>query len=219
MRRFNPSIITLDIKLPDMDGRRLLDILKRTAETRHIPIHIISVQDSHERGTRMGAFSVIERPVDHATLQSALAASEQFIARPVKQLLLVEDDELHSNEIVRLMGNGDVHVTHVRSGQQALEQLQQRAFDCAVLDLVLPDMDGVTLLEVLRKPAGRRLPVVIHTAQDLSAGEDAKLRNLVEAFILKTPESAQQLFDETALFLHRSVARMARQPSRAVLVN
>jgi len=77
-----------------------------------------------------------------------------------------------------------------------------------VLDLVLPDMDGVSLLEALRKQAGRRMPVVIHTAKDLSAGEEAKLRNLVESFILKTPASAQQVFDETALFLHRAVARM-----------
>jgi CheY-like chemotaxis protein len=69
-------------------------------------------------------------------------------------------------------------------------------------------MDGVSLLEALRKQAGRRMPIVIHTAKDLSAGEEAKLRNLVESFILKSPDSAQQLFDETALFLHRSVARM-----------
>ena len=50
VRRFNPSVITLDINLPDMDGWRLLDILKRSVETRHIPIHIISVDDPRERG-------------------------------------------------------------------------------------------------------------------------------------------------------------------------
>ncbi len=105
VRRFAPSVITLDIRLPDMDGWRLLDILKRTAETRHIPIHIISVQDPRERGTQMGAFSVLEKPVDRATLQHALARTEDFIARSTRELLLVEDDDLQYGEIARLIGN------------------------------------------------------------------------------------------------------------------
>ena len=119
VRRFNPAVITLDINLPDMDGWRLLDILKRSAETRHIPIHIISVEDPRERGLQMGAFSVLEKPVDHATLQQALARTEEFIARPVKELLLVEDDDLQRSEIVKLIGNGDVHVTRVRTGARS----------------------------------------------------------------------------------------------------
>ena len=57
----------------------MLDILKRIPDTRHIPIHIISVEDPRERGLQMGAFSVLEKPVDHATLQNALARTEEFI--------------------------------------------------------------------------------------------------------------------------------------------
>jgi len=208
VRRFNPSIITLDINLPDMDGWRLLDILKRSAETRHIPIHIISVDDPRERGLQMGAFSVLEKPVDHATLQQELARSEEFITRKVKDLLLVEDDDLQSSEISKLLGNGDVHVTRVINGRDALTALQQGQFDCAVLDLTLPDMDGVRVIETIRRDASRRLPVIIHTAKDLNPAEEAKLRNLVESFILKGPESHQQLFDQIALFLHRCVEGM-----------
>jgi signal transduction histidine kinase/CheY-like chemotaxis protein/HAMP domain-containing protein len=208
VRRFNPSIITLDINLPDMDGWRLLDILKRSAETRHIPIHIVSVDDPRERGLQMGAFSVLEKPVDHATLQQALSRTEDFLARKVKELLLVEDDDLQSGEIQKLIGNGDVHVTRVTNGREALQALQTKDFDCVVLDLVLPDMDGVQLIETIRRDPARRLPVIIHTAKDLNPADEAKLRNLVESFILKGPESHEQLFDETALFLHRHVEGM-----------
>src|SRR5690606_19082616 len=189
-------------------GWRLLDILKRSAETRHIPIHIISVDDPRERGLQMGAFSVLEKPVDHATLQQELARSEEFITRKVKDLLLVEDDDLQSSEISKLLGNGDVHVTRVINGRDALTALQQGQFDCAVLDLTLPDMDGVRVIETIRRDASRRLPVIIHTAKDLNPAEEAKLRNLVESFILKGPESHQQLFDQIALFLHRCVEGM-----------
>ena len=66
VRRFNPALITLDINLPDMDGWRLLDILKRSPDTRHIPIHIISVEDPRERGLQMGAFSVLEKQIGRA---------------------------------------------------------------------------------------------------------------------------------------------------------
>ncbi|MBM0104231.1 response regulator [Steroidobacter sp. S1-65] len=208
VRRFNPSVITLDINLPDMDGWRLLDILKRSAETRHIPIHIISVDDPRERGLQMGAFSVLEKPVDHATLKNALARTEEFLARKVKNLLLVEDDDLQSGEIRKLIGNGDVHITRVTTGREALQALQSTQFDCVVLDLVLPDMDGVQLIETIRRDTSRRLPVIIHTAKDLNPADEAKLRNLVESFILKSPESHEQLFDETALFLHRFVENM-----------
>jgi signal transduction histidine kinase/CheY-like chemotaxis protein len=216
VRRFSPAVITLDINLPDMDGWRLLDILKRGAETRHIPIHIISVDDPRERGLQMGAFSVLEKPVDRATLQQALARSEQFVARPVKEMLLVEDDELQSGEILKLIGNGDVHVTRVCTGRDALQALQNTAFDCAVVDLVLPDMNGVDLIETIRRNAGPRLPVIVHTAKDLDAAAEAKLRNLAESFILKGPQSAQQLFDETALFLHRAVERMPAEQRRII---
>ncbi|HEY6643197.1 response regulator, partial [Povalibacter sp.] len=216
VRRFNPAVITLDIRLPDMDGWRLLDILKRTAETRHIPIHIISVQDPRERGTQMGAFSVLEKPVDRETLQQALARTEDFIARPTKELLLIEDDDLQFGEISRLIASNDVHVTRVCTGKEALEALQNGSFDCAVVDLVLPDMDGVNLIEAIRRDPARRLPVIIHTAKDLSPEEEARLRKLAESFITKGPESPQQLFDETALFLHRAVENMPADQRRII---
>ncbi|HEV8333930.1 MAG TPA: response regulator [Steroidobacteraceae bacterium] len=216
VRRFSPALITLDINLPDMDGWRLLDILKRSPDTRHIPIHIISVEDPRERGLQMGAFSVLEKPVDRATLQNALARTEEFIARPVKELLLVEDDELQCGEILKVIGNGDVVVTQARTGEQALQALRGRSFDCAVLDLVLPDMDGLRLVETIRRDSSRRLPIIVHTAKDVSSADEAKLRNLVESFILKGPESHQQLFDETALFMHRHVAGMSEEKRRII---
>ncbi|HKQ16426.1 MAG TPA: response regulator [Steroidobacteraceae bacterium] len=216
VRRFNPALITLDINLPDMDGWRLLDILKRSPDTRHIPIHIISVEDPRERGLQMGAFSVLEKPVDHATLQQALARTEEFIARPVKELLLVEDDDLQRSQIVEIIGNGDVKVTQVRTGGEALQVLRERRFDCAVIDLMLPDIEGLYLVEMIRRDSSGRLPIIVHTAKDVSPADEAKLRNLVESFVLKGPESHQQLFDETALFMHRQVANMADDKRRII---
>jgi signal transduction histidine kinase/CheY-like chemotaxis protein/HAMP domain-containing protein len=219
VRRFKPDMITLDIKLPDMEGWRVLDILKRDPASRHIPIHIISVEDPHERGLQLGAFSVLEKPVDRDTLARALLRTEEFIARPVKNLLLVEDDDLQSTEILRLIGNTDVVTVHVRTGREALEAIHEHArrdqiFDCAVVDLRLPDMDGLQLIEAMRKDTAHRMPVVVHTAKDLTAVETAQLRNQVERFITKSPDSAQRLFDDTALFLHRIVGNLPEEQRR-----
>jgi HAMP domain-containing protein/signal transduction histidine kinase/CheY-like chemotaxis protein len=213
VRRFKPDLITLDIKLPDMDGWRLLDLVKRDPSTRHIPVHIISVEDPRERGLQMGAFSVLEKPVDRETLSLNLRRSEEFLARPVKRLLLVEDDDLQAMEIMRMIGNGDVETVRARSGKEAL-QAAPETFDCLVLDLKLPDMDGMQVLEAIPKGANYRLPVIIHTAKDLTTGEAAQLRNQAEAVILKSPDSAQRLLDETALFLHRAVEKLPEDKRR-----
>ena len=120
------------------------------------------------------------------------------------------------SEITRLIGNGDVNVTRVSTGQEALAALRQQEFDCVVLDLVLPDMDGMNLIEAIRADTKRRLPVIIHSAKDLHPEEEAKLRKLAESFITKGPESASRLFDETALFLHRAVERMPPEQRRII---
>jgi CheY-like chemotaxis protein len=134
----------------------------------------------------------------------------------VKELLLVEDDDLQGREIAKLIGNGDVQLTRVTTGRDALAALEEKAFDCVVLDLVLPDMEGLQLIESIRRDTSHRLPVIIHTAKDLSPAEEAKLRNLVESFILKGPDSHQQLFDETALFLHRFVENLPENQRRII---
>ena len=71
--RYKPNAITLDIGLPDMDGWALLDLLKHDPRTRHIPIHVISVDDQKKRGLRAGAFGFLEKPVDRDALMEALS--------------------------------------------------------------------------------------------------------------------------------------------------
>ena len=76
-----------------MDGWALLDLLKHDQRTRHVPIHVISVDDESKRGMRAGAFGFLEKPVDRDALMEALSKTKEFIDRPVKNLLLVEDDD------------------------------------------------------------------------------------------------------------------------------
>ena len=85
--------------------------------------------------------------------------------------------------------------------------VQEKPFDCAVLDLRLPDISGFEVLERLRDtPTLTDLPVVVFTGRELSSEEDARLHQLARSVIVKNVESPERLLDETALFLHRVVA-------------
>src|SRR5258708_31957043 len=94
-------------------------------------------------------------------------------------------------------------------GEEALAVANQQSFDCAVLDLRLPDMSGFEVLERLRDtPASSDLPVVVFTGRELSSDEDAELHTLARSVVVKGVESPERLLDETALFLHRVVANL-----------
>ena len=64
-KRLHPTAITLDLRLPDADGRMVLDLLKHEPTTRHIPVHVISVDEVRERMLRAGAVSFLQKPVTY----------------------------------------------------------------------------------------------------------------------------------------------------------
>jgi CheY-like chemotaxis protein len=103
------------------------------------------------------------------------------------------------------------------SGTAALVALREQAYDCAVLDLRLPDMSGFDVLEAIRDEGTLRdLPVVVFTGKELSAEEDARLRMLARSVVVKGVESPDRLLDETALFLHRVISNLPEEKRRTL---
>jgi CheY-like chemotaxis protein len=87
--------------------------------------------------------------------------------------------------------------------------LSDRIFDCCVIELRLPDMSGVELLEKIQSDEHLRdIPCVVYTGNDLSDVEAEKLHALAKSIIVKDVRSPERLFDETSLFLHRSLAAL-----------
>jgi len=119
---------------------------------------------------------------------------------------VVEDDEAQRVSIAALVGTPDVVVTAVGSADAALEALGGRRFDCAIVDLGLPDLPGTDLIERIRSaPGGSDLPVVVYTGQDLSKTEEQRLKAIASTIIVKDIDSSEKLLRETALFLHRAI--------------
>jgi CheY-like chemotaxis protein len=208
-REYRPTAVTLDLRLPDADGWTILDRLKHDPGTRHIPVHIISVDENWQRGLRLGAIDFLVKPASKESLSQALTTLHEFVDRPVKRLLVVEDDAVARQSIVELIGNGDVQTTTVASGEEALARLQAEHFDCMVLDLGLPDMTGFQLITRVKSEIGlRKLPTIIYTGKQLSRKEEAELRRMAESVVIKDAGSPERLLDETALFLHRVTAKL-----------
>ncbi|MFN2515784.1 MAG: response regulator [Pyrinomonadaceae bacterium] len=216
-RKYKPAAITLDIRLPDRDGWSVLDRLKHDAETRHIPVHIISVEEQRQRALQQGAFNHLQKPATREDLGKAFDDIGDFADRRIRKLLVVEDDDIQRMSVVELIGNGDVKTTAVATGQEALNILKDERFDCMVLDLKLPDMSGFELIEKLQTDLGRYdLPIIIYTGKELTRKEELHLKKVADAIIVKEASSPERLLAETALFLHRVEANMP-EPTRRML--
>ncbi|MBA4149550.1 MAG: HAMP domain-containing protein [Verrucomicrobia bacterium] len=208
-REIKPDAITLDLHLPDVDGWRVLDRLKVDLATRHIPVEIISVDQNPQPTLSHGALGFVTKDEKPESLEQAFDHIEEFVQRPMRNLLLVEDDEIQSNCIREIIGNGDVKTTVVASGKEALEAIKSGKYDCMVIDLGLPDMPGIELLEQIKDSAElRSMPVIVYTARDVLQEEENRLRHLAESIIIKDVRSPERLLDETALLLHRNAANL-----------
>ncbi|WP_392436060.1 response regulator [Chlorogloeopsis fritschii PCC 9212] len=214
---YQPAAIILDIRLPGMDGWTVLDRLKHDPNTRHIPVHIMTVEEGRQRSLQQGAIAYLQKPINSEVLHQALTKIKGFVERRVKNLLIVEDDENQRQSIIELIGNSDVATTAVSTGSEALRAIASQHYDCLVLDLGLPDMDGFELIEQIKSsPNGEALPIVIYTGREINKAQETQLRRLAETIIVKDVRSPERLFDETALFLHRVQAELPA-PKRLML--
>jgi HAMP domain-containing protein/CheY-like chemotaxis protein/signal transduction histidine kinase len=217
VRKLQPSAITLDLRLPDIDGWTVLDRLKHDVQTRHIPVEIISAAEDRHRARKMGAFGVLEKPASREDIVHSLKTLAHFVEHPVKKLLIVEDDARERETLVQLVGETGVETVAVGTGEEALAALEAHQFRCMVLDLGLPDMSGLELLQRIKKTAAwHDLPIVVYTGRELSRREEMQLKRLSETIILKDVKSPERLLDETALYLHRSENELTA-PQRAMI--
>ena len=145
-------------------------------------------------------------------LETAFDRIKEFTAPRVKRLLVVEDNEIERDATEELLGAGDIEMTTVGTGAEALRALLERSFDCVVLDLRLPDMTGFELLEKMQsEPTLAHVPVVVFTGRDLTAAEQTQLKTMAKSIVLKDVRSPERLLDETSLFLHRVVTDLPRE--------
>lgn len=211
----NPKAIILDIGLPGMDGYEVMKRLKENSKTRHIPVHFISAVDSDIKAFKMGAIGYLTKPVEKEQIDSVFDKIEKIISKPIKKLLIVEDEEMMRKSIINLMKGENILITDVGSGKDAFEKVSNEEFDCMILDLGLEDMTGFELLDKFDKNnIGEKLPIVIYTGRELTRQENDKLKKYSQSIILKGARSFERLLAETTLFLHQVESKLPEEKKK-----
>ncbi|WP_434041295.1 MULTISPECIES: HAMP domain-containing protein [Sorangium] len=220
VRELRPLAITLDINLPDIDGWRVLDCLKRDLQARHIPVQVITTETEEERcrARRMGAVGLLNKPLSSRTaLDDAFGRLDGLVNSPQRRLLLIEPDRAAGDPVAELLQDEGVAITSVETGQAALAALQHEGFDALVLGLRLPDMSGLELIDHLDR-AGRfaELTAIVYTPADIAGDDEVQVARLAQRLPVKHVQSRERLYDEVTLALHRRLSDLP-EPKRLIV--
>jgi signal transduction histidine kinase/CheY-like chemotaxis protein len=183
-KEIKPTVITLDVLMPDLDGWSVLAALREDSELADVPVIIVSILDEQRRGAALGAAAYLTKPIDRERLRT-LVDRFRVKARPTR-VLVVEDDSYQRDRIRGWIEGQDSIVQQAANGREALERLQEGKPDLILLDLMMPEMDGFQLVATLQKePAWRDIPVIVITALDLDPEDRARLNSGVETVLVK----------------------------------
>jgi signal transduction histidine kinase/DNA-binding response OmpR family regulator/HAMP domain-containing protein len=200
-----PDAITLDLRLPDVDGFRVLARLKSELATRHIPVYVVSTEEERARCLEFGALDLLAKPVKNKeSLERVLSRLRAHIERPEKRLLLVATEPVERETVVRLLAHRDIGLHAAGSWEEALDALgTDPGFDCLAIAGRSRPLPGARLDAALAAFPG--LPVVVCATTSGADPEEDVLRHIAHERSVKLVYSHERLFDETARHLHRRV--------------
>jgi CheY-like chemotaxis protein len=121
-----------------------------------------------------------------------------------KQILLVEDHKAQSQALKDMMQGQGITVDQAFDGESAFRLLHENEYQCVILDLNLPDISGLDLLDKIKEvDRFAALPVIINTAMELDKTSVNRLMQYANAMVVKTTKSSDRLIDEVNLFLNK----------------
>ncbi len=200
--KYNPIAITLDVNMPESNGWKILKLLKTDINLRHIPIHIISGEDNKLLALKSGAKSFSLKPLSNNSLAELISGIVNFHQHAKRKVLVIEDNEEELQRVTELLTNDQIEVFSATTAQKALSVLKKELFDCIVLDYVLPDANGMELLNKINLLKQSQTIILLHSARDFTQDELIQLKRLNHKIISKTPNSHVHLLEEILATLH-----------------
>ena len=192
-RTLSPSLITLDIIMPSMDGWAVLSALKDDPATSEIPVAMLSIAPDNDLGLILGAVESMQKPIDRDALYSLV---EKYVTSDGARVLIVDDDEAARSSIRRHVQAAGLKCDEAENGAVALQCIAQRRPDLILLDLMMPVMDGFSMLDELRTNAEyRTIPVLVVTSKTLSADDRRRLNGDVERIIHKGHHTTKDVLE------------------------
>ncbi|MCE6989962.1 response regulator [Dyadobacter sp. CY323] len=206
IKTFSPTAIILDMRLPDMHGREIIEELQSDSKTRLIPVHTVSSGDFFDEDLLgEGAIGFMQKPVDRASAEhmfNLLKLEGKDLEK--QRILLIEDDTYQSKYVGDFLASNNIFVLYAFSAEEALTILRKDSVDGIILDVRLADMNGLDLLDRIKEnPEWNALPVVVNTAEDLSQADLSRVMKYAHPVVIKTKKSNERLLDEVKLFLKK----------------
>ncbi|MGE0725029.1 MAG: response regulator [Alphaproteobacteria bacterium] len=184
-RTERPSLITLDVMMPKIDGWSVLTALKSDPEVAHIPVVMVTINEDRSLGYSLGATEFVTKPIDRNRLVGIVRRFAAFGSK--RSVLVVEDDPASRELMRRAVEAAGLEPSETGNGVEALDWLKRHGPPGLVLlDLMMPEMDGFGFLEAMRaEETWRDVPVVVVTAKTLTDQEHEYLSQRTRQIVMK----------------------------------
>jgi CheY-like chemotaxis protein len=203
-----PSVILLDLLMPDMDGWATMAVLKEQPKTKNIPVIIFSALALEEdKSSHPDVAAWVSKP---PTDQSLCDIIEQSLKQQAKvtRILVVEDDLDLARVLTMMFERHGIEAYHAQTGQEAIQLSQRVLPDLLLLDLVLSEGDGYVVAEWLRQHDRlRQLPLVVYSAKDLDKAERDRLALGPTEFFTKGRITPEEFEERVIALLNRIVPK------------
>ncbi|EJL76739.1 signal transduction histidine kinase, partial [Polaromonas sp. CF318] len=208
---FKPSAITLDMHLPDMEGWRVLERIKQDFSVRHIPVCVISTDDSQERAYRSGAMAFIAKPIPaKEVLDEMLDQLHRYVSRPVRHVLVALKDEALRAEVTGLLGHSHILCQTMASLAEVKPEDFAR-FECAITDEPSLEEGFEQLRHTLPAPSVLGpLPVVVWREGPIDALHQPAWQAR-DGYLFREARSVPRVLDLALHALHVNEARMTER--------
>ncbi len=218
-------LLLLDARMPEIDGFALAGQIRQDPELAGTIIMMLSSGDQPEevaRCERLGILYYLLKPVKQSELFDAIvmalgvtaaedAVAEKAVApwhgrlRPLR-VLLAEDSLVNQKLVVGLLEREGHAVVVANNGKEAVAAAESGQFDLILMDVQMPEMDGLEAAAILRaqdRQRGRHTPIVALTAHAMKGDRERCLEAGMDDYLAK-PIRAGQLFETIEAVLGRS---------------
>jgi PAS domain S-box-containing protein len=212
-------LVLMDIRLPGMDGITAAHIIKKQkkAETPHI-IMISAMGDETQikRAMEAGADRFLIKPFRQSLLfdtimeiygyeplrsRDHVITSSQFETFPDTSLLLVEDNTVNQMVVIEMLQIPGITIDLAGNGQEAIDRLQEKNYDAVLMDVQMPEMDGIETTRVIRNKLGLKdIPIIAITAHAMYGDREKCLAAGMNDYIPK-PVDRERLLSILKLHL------------------
>jgi signal transduction histidine kinase/CheY-like chemotaxis protein len=193
-REVSPDVITLDVFMADLDGWEVLTRLKADPLLADIPVIMLTVADEKNKAFTLGAAEYLVKPAGRSEL---MAVVSKYLEGRSGDILVVDDDSQNRKIMATTLREKEWQVREAGNGLEALTKIEEHIPELILLDLVMPEMDGISFLGHLRKSRQFcKIPVIVITSKDLTKDERRLLSMNVDRVMQKDVFNLHELITD-----------------------